>query len=110
MFPMGLLASGERGLVVENGAGAAGSGAATEGHARPHSSGPCCGGCGGKGRAGAAGRVEEMGIRPGKVVEMLSNEGRGALLVKVDESRIAVGRGVAMKIMVRRTDDESRLS
>lgn len=105
---MGLLASGERGLVVENGAAAAGSGAAAVGHARAHASATCCGGCGGKGRAGAAGRVEEMGIRPGKVVEMLSNEGRGALLVKVDESRIAVGRGLAMKIMVRRTDDESR--
>ena len=48
-------------------------------------------------------RIEDMGIRTGKTVEMLSNEGRGALLLKVDESRIAIGRGIAMKIMVRRT-------
>jgi ferrous iron transport protein A len=47
-------------------------------------------------------RIEDMGIRAGKVVEMLNNEGRGALLVKIDETRIALGRGMAMKVMVRR--------
>ncbi len=45
-----------------------------------------------------------MGIRKGKSVEMLNNEGRGPLLLKVDESRIAVGRGMAMKILVRRNE------
>jgi len=45
-----------------------------------------------------------MGIRPGKTIEMLSNEGGGALLVKIDEARIAMGRTMAMKIMVRRKD------
>jgi ferrous iron transport protein A len=48
--------------------------------------------------------AEDMGLRAGKVVEMLNNEGRGPLLLKVDESRIAIGRGMAMKIMVRRLD------
>ncbi len=46
--------------------------------------------------------AEDMGLRVGKMVEMLNNAGRGSLLVKVDESRIAIGRGMAMKIMVRR--------
>ncbi|HCZ11724.1 MAG TPA: ferrous iron transport protein A [Nitrospiraceae bacterium] len=46
--------------------------------------------------------AEDMGLRIGKMVEMLNNAGRGSLLVKVDESRIAIGRGMAMKIMVRR--------
>ncbi|BCS54616.1 FeoA family protein [Geobacter sp. SVR] len=46
-------------------------------------------------------RVEDMGLRVGKCVEMLTNGG-GPVLVKVDESRIAVDRGMAMKIMVRR--------
>ncbi len=46
--------------------------------------------------------AEDMGLRVGKVVEMLNNEGRGSILLKVDESRIAIGRGMAMKIMVRR--------
>jgi ferrous iron transport protein A len=48
-------------------------------------------------------RVEDLGLRTGKTVEMLNNEGRGALLIKVDETRIAIGRGMAMKVMVRRT-------
>jgi len=90
MFPMGLLANGERAEVV-NGIPALG-----------HGHGPCCGGCRGKGREGSAVRLEDMGIRPGKEVEMLNNGGGGALLVKVDDARIAVGRGMAMKIMVRR--------
>ena len=48
--------------------------------------------------------AEDMGLRIGKVIEVLSNEGRGPLLLKVGESRIALGRGMAMKIMVRRID------
>jgi ferrous iron transport protein A len=48
--------------------------------------------------------VEDMGLRTGKIIEMLKNEGWGPILVKVDESRIAISRGVAMQIMVRRID------
>jgi ferrous iron transport protein A len=47
-------------------------------------------------------RLENMGIRVGKKVQMLSSGGGGPLLIKVDESRIALSRGVAMKILVRR--------
>jgi ferrous iron transport protein A len=55
------------------------------------------------GAAGAGGpsRAEEMGLRIGKQVVMLSN-GAGPVLVKVDESRIAIDRRTAMKISVRR--------
>ncbi len=60
----------------------------------------CRAGCKEKGQADA--RIEDIGIRSGKIIEMLNNEGRGPLLIKVDESRIAIGRGMAMKIMVRR--------
>jgi ferrous iron transport protein A len=42
-----------------------------------------------------------MGLRVGKTIEMLTN-GSGPILLRVDESRIAMGRGLAMKIMVRR--------
>ena len=38
----------------------------------------------------------------GRRVEMLTN-GAGPVLVKVDESRIAVDRGMAMRIAVRRS-------
>ncbi len=46
--------------------------------------------------------AEDMGLRAGKVIEMLNNGGRGPLLIKVDESRIAIARGMAMKIMVKK--------
>lgn len=49
-------------------------------------------------------RVEDMGIREGKTIEVLNNEGRGPILIKANDSRIALGRGMAMKIMVRRLD------
>jgi ferrous iron transport protein A len=50
--------------------------------------------------AHCATRAEDMGLRAGRRVEMLSN-GSGPVLVKLDESRIAVDRGVAMRIRVR---------
>ena len=58
--------------------------------------------------AGSAGvkseaRLEDMGLRVGKNVEMLRNGG-GPVLIRIDESRIAVDRGMAMKIMVRRKE------
>ena len=53
-------------------------------------------------RGGSAARAEDMGLRVGKRVVMLAN-GAGPVLVKVDESRIAVDRGVAMKIKVTRS-------
>lgn len=44
-----------------------------------------------------------MGLRPGKMVEMIKNNGTGPIVLKVDECRIAMGRGAAMKIYVRRS-------
>lgn len=73
MIPMGLLTDGESAEIVATGA--------TD---SPHSA-----------------RAADMGLRVGKRVEMLAN-GTGPVLVKVDESRIAVARGVAMRIRVRR--------
>jgi ferrous iron transport protein A len=87
MLPLGLLSAGEKAEVME----------VREGHA-----------CGRNAqrhdRSDHVCRMEDMGLRTGKVIEMLSNEGRGAMLIKIDESRIAIGRGMAMKIMVRRKD------
>jgi ferrous iron transport protein A len=47
-------------------------------------------------------RIEDMGIRVGKDISVLNNTGPGPLLLKVGESRIAMGRGMSMKIWVRR--------
>lgn len=46
-------------------------------------------------------RLEEMGLRQGTRVQVLANEGNGPLLLKIGEARVAIGRGVAMKIRVR---------
>ena len=78
MLPLGLLMDGETGEIV----------ALRGGDARV-------------GRGPGECRVEDMGLRIGKRVEMLTNGG-GPVLVKVDEARIAVDRGVAMRIVVRR--------
>jgi ferrous iron transport protein A len=107
MIPLGLLCPGEQGEI-------------TEIRLNTHQcSGPCCTGgkqgdtssvpavkhvehqcC--KEREKSDVRVEDMGLRIGKKVEILNNGG-GPVLIRVDESRIAVARGIAMKIMVRRT-------
>ena len=89
MMPLGLLGSGEKAEVMEVHETIQKNSECNGDNAGPRS---CSGTC----------RIEDMGLRTGKTVEMLNNEGRGALLVKIDETRIAIGRGAAMKIMVRR--------
>lgn len=46
--------------------------------------------------------LRDIGLFTGKVIEVLKNQGHGPVLLKIDDSRIAIGRGMAMKIMVRR--------
>lgn len=46
--------------------------------------------------------VDDMGLRIGKTVEVLNNGGKGPVLIKIDELRLAIGRGMAMKIMVKK--------
>lgn len=81
MAPLGLLSKGEQAEIVEI--------KGQKGCAHGNSKNQLC-------------HAEDMGLRVGKIIEMLNNEGRGPILLKVDESRIAIGRGMAMKIMVRR--------
>ncbi len=104
MIPLGLLSPGESGEIAEIRMGAARcSGSCCSGHKHGHAHASheavvhqCC-----KDKEKSDVRVEDMGLRIGKTVEILNNGG-GPVLVKVDESRIAVARGIAMKIMVRR--------
>lgn len=85
MIPLGLLGPGENGEIIEIRLN------------KPHCTGLCH-----EEREKSDIRVEDMGLRVGKSVEMLTNGGGGPVLLKVDESRIAIARGMAMKIMVRR--------
>ncbi len=78
MLPLGLLQSGEKGEIINILSTGRGMG------------------------KGIIFRLESMGLMPGKIVEILNNTGWGPMLVKVDGSRIAIGRGMAMKIMVKR--------
>lgn len=50
-------------------------------------------------------RLTAMGIAPGVTVEVLQNARRGALLVRVRDTRIALGRGEASKILVEATHE-----
>ena len=79
MLPLGLLGAGEKAEVME-----VGEGRACRQNAHEHD------------RSDHVCMMEDMGLRAGKVIEMLNNEGRGAMLIKIDESRIAIGRGMAM--------------
>jgi ferrous iron transport protein A len=46
-------------------------------------------------------RLDEMGLKPGKEIEMLQSD-KSILLIKIDNSRIAVSRKIAFKIFVRK--------
>ena len=83
-IPLGLLSSGEQGEIIEIKVG------------KVDISGQCC-----EERNKGDCRVEDMGLRVGKRVEMLNNGGGGAVLLKVDEARIAIDRRTAMKIMIK---------
>jgi ferrous iron transport protein A len=49
-----------------------------------------------------AGRLISLGFTPGAEVEMTQNHGRGPLLVAVRGTFVALGRGEAGKILVKR--------
>jgi ferrous iron transport protein A len=85
MMPLALLSPGESGEIVD---------------IRVHEEKKtCCGQCNGE-RHKSDNRIEELGLRAGKIISMLNN---GApILLKIDEARIAIDRALAMKIMVRR--------
>lgn len=55
--------------------------------------------CGGR---GLAGRLAGMGLTVGCRIEVLQNRRRGPVLVRVRETRIALGHGEAAKILVEK--------
>ncbi len=57
-------------------------------------------------RAGRAveSRLASLGLTPGAALEVVQNYGRGPLIVSVRGTRIALGRGEAAKILVKRSN------
>jgi ferrous iron transport protein A len=59
------------------------------------------------GTAGGRGMLERMaslGFVPGTQVVILQNFRRGPIIVRVHDARIALGRGVACRIQMRRSE------
>jgi len=54
------------------------------------------------GGRGMLGRCLSMGFTPGSPVKMLENFGSGPVLVKVHDTEVALGRGIAEKIVITR--------
>ncbi|MGP8320076.1 MAG: FeoA family protein [Methanosarcinaceae archaeon] len=55
-----------------------------------------------QGERGITQRLFEMGFTNSTQVKVLSSSSPGPVLVEVRDSRIAIGRGIAMKIMVNK--------
>ncbi len=47
------------------------------------------------------GKLLSMGVQAGKRLELITTGGCGPLMVNVEGSRIALGRGIAHRILVR---------
>lgn len=93
-MPLELLPPGEKGEILEiRHCGGCGGGCHSHGHHKHEGHGHQ------HGKATAT-RAEEMGLRVGKQVEVLKNEGN-LLLLLVDESRIAIDRRMARSIKVK---------
>jgi len=56
------------------------------------------------GGATARGRLAALGLRRGDTLEIISNEGKGRLILAHDCTRLALGRGIAQKILVSPSD------
>jgi Fur family ferric uptake transcriptional regulator len=54
-------------------------------------------------------RLTDMGLRTGDHIEIINNSGMGRLILGHDCMRLAIGRGIAQKIMVSLDDDDNDL-
>lgn len=73
IIPLAFMASGERGEIVEI-----------------------------RGGQRMAKRLYGMGLTPNSLVEVIVSNPAGPILINIRGSRVAIGRGMAMKILVRR--------
>ena len=54
-------------------------------------------------------RLATLGFTPGAPLRMIRNYGHGPIIVRVRDTRIALGRGEATKIMVQRRNSRGSL-
>lgn len=52
-------------------------------------------------------RLADMGLRPGDLIEIINNAGRGRIILAHGPTRLAIGRGIAEKIMVSISDQDA---
>ena len=45
-------------------------------------------------------RLADLGLNPGMTVRVVQHSGRGPMIVAVKDSRLAIGRGMAHRILV----------
>ncbi len=97
-MPLELLTPGEKGEILEiRHCGGCGGGCHSHGH---HGHEEHAHGHHHHQKKATTTRAEEMGLRVGKQVEMLKNDGN-LLLLLVDEARIAIDRRMARSIKVK---------
>lgn len=46
-------------------------------------------------------RIYQMGITPGSIIEVVANYGRGPVIIRVMGVEVAVGHGIARRILVQ---------
>jgi ferrous iron transport protein A len=52
-------------------------------------------------------RMAALGFTIGAQVKIIQNSGRGPMIILVRNSRIALGRGEALKVLVDETDEQA---
>ena len=52
-------------------------------------------------------RLNDMGLVPGTVVEVLQSLGHGPVILAVGDSRLVLGRGVSHKVLVEPASDRT---
>lgn len=60
------------------------------------------------GGRGFVSRLATLGFTPGATLKMVQNYGHGPLIVRVRDTRIALGRGEARKVLVQRRDGDGQ--
>ncbi|NTU92194.1 MAG: ferrous iron transport protein A [Chlorobiaceae bacterium] len=93
MSPLGVLGKGEVGQIVNLRHGRQSAvGGCERAHAHSHHA---------HGRNSGK-RLADMGFSPGQTIEVIENNPAMPMLVRIHDSRVAIDRSIAMRIMVRR--------